>query len=144
MSKKFISGAIIAAAIAQSPALSSSGSVLTIQAAGFANPGGQAIAKLFVEGDNVRGPGRWQQFARIDRSGKATFQFSGLAARSYAIVVFHDKNSNGIIDHGMFGPSEPLGFSGGYKLSLLSGLPTFDKLKFDFKRADQVVGIQVK
>jgi uncharacterized protein (DUF2141 family) len=144
MSKKFISGAIIAAAIAQSPALSSSGTVLTIHASGFANPNGQAIAKLFVTGDNVRGPGRWQQIAHIDRSGNATFQFSGLAARSYAVVVFHDKNDNGIIDHGMFGPSEPLGFSGGYKLSMLSGLPTFDKLKFEFKGPDQVVGIQVQ
>ena len=105
---------------------------LTIQASGFAHAGGRAVAKLFVAGDNVLEAGRWQQAAAIDR-GAAVFRFEGLAGGTYAAVVFHDENGNGVIDHGLLGPSERLGFSGGFVLSLLSGRPDFERLKFDFK-----------
>ncbi len=43
---------------------------------------------------------------------------------NYAAILFHDKNSNNVIDHGMFGPSEPMGFPNDYTMSGHSGMPT--------------------
>ena len=109
-------------AVAAGPAASQGVGSLTVHAVGFSHTRGQAIAKLFLPGDDVLGPGRWQQSASI-KDGAATFRFEGLPAASYALVVFHDENGNGIIDHGLLGPSEPIGFSGGFALGVLSGFP---------------------
>lgn len=116
---------------------------LTIHATGFTHAGGLAIAKLFAPGDNVLGPGRWQASTPVE-GGSAVFRFKELPAGRYAVVVFHDENDNGIIDHGLLGPSEPLGFSGGFRLSLLSGRPDFERLKFDFKPPTQRLELQVQ
>ena len=116
---------------------------LTLKASGFAHAGGRAVAKLFIAGDGVLGAGRWQQSAAIER-GTAVFRFEDLEARTYAAVVFHDENGNGLIDHGLLGPSEPLGFSGGFVLSLLSGRPDFERLKFDFKPPSQELDVSVR
>ena len=116
---------------------------LTIHATGFTHAGGHAIAKLFAPGDNVLGPGRWQASMPVE-GGSAVFRFKELPAGRYAVVVFHDENDNGIIDHGLLGPSEPLGFSGGFRLSLLSGRPDFERLKFDFKPPTQRLELQVQ
>lgn len=106
--------------------------VFTLEASGFRHAGGQAVAKLFAPGDNVMGPGRWQVSAPIV-NGTATLHFNKLPAGRYAAVLFHDENSNGTLDHGLLGPAEPLAFSGGFSLSLFSGLPSFDKLQFEFQ-----------
>jgi len=107
---------------------------LLVRAVGFTHHRGHAIAKLFRLGQSVTGPA----FAtlRTDiRSSRALFEFRSLRPGAYALVVFHDENDNRTIDHGMFGhgiygPIEPIAFSNGYRLSLLS-LPSFDKLKFN-------------
>lgn len=116
---------------------------LTIHATGFAHARGHAVAKLFATGDNVLGTGRWQMSSSI-YGGAAMFRFEALPAGSYAVVVFHDENDNGVIDHGLLGPSEPLGFSGGFRLSLVSGRPDFERLKFDFKPPAQMLELQVR
>lgn len=116
---------------------------LTLQAGGFAHAGGRAVAKLFIAGDNVLEAGRWQQAVAIER-GTAVFRFEGLAAGSYAAVVFHDENGNGAIDHGLLGPSERLGFSGGFVPGLFSGRPDFERLKFDFRPPAQRLEVSVR
>lgn len=45
----------------------------------------------------------------IDR--KVYFTFNPCKKGTYGIRCFHDVNSNGILDKGMFGPTEPYGFS---------------------------------
>lgn len=115
---------------------------LTLHVTGFAHARGHAMAKLYAPGDNVLGSGHWQVRTPID-GNSAVFRFEGLPAGRYAAVVFHDENDNGVIDHGLLGPSEPIGFSGGFELSLLSGRPNFESLKFDFKPA-QTLELQVR
>lgn len=78
------------------------------------------------------------------KDGRAIFAFPPLPAGSYALVVFHDQNDNMKIDHGFTGPSEPLGFSGDFKISLFSGRPTFDELKFDFKGIATTLEVTVR
>ncbi len=117
--------------------------VLTIRASGFKHARGHAVAKLFAPGDNVLGPGHWQLVAAIE-GDSAVFRFPGLATGNYAAVVFHDENDNGTIDHGLLGPSEPLGFSGGFVLGLLSGRPDFERLQFDFKTPARILELKVR
>lgn len=134
----------LALAFPFSGAVAGEQSVLAIHASGFSHPEGSAVAKLFRPGDNVLGRGRWEATATI-RNGQASFQFRDLPAGTYAAVVFHDENGNGTIDHGAFGfPSEPLGFSNGFSLGVLSGLPSFDKLRFLYPSGQQSLEIAVR
>lgn len=120
------------------------GPALIVHASGFKNSAGQAVAKLFMPGDNVLKRGRWEAKAAI-KDGKAQFSFDGIADGDYAVVVFHDANGNGEIDHGLFGlPVEALGFSNGFQLGLSSGLPTFEKLRFSHQGQGQSITIQVE
>ncbi len=118
--------------------------ILRVEASGFDNGSGHAIAKLFLAGQNVRQRGQLEVTADIS-DGKATLRFAPLAPGDYAVVVFHDANDNGNIDHNLIGlPTEQLGFSNAYTLSLTSGPPTFDKLRFSHGTADQSISIKVE
>lgn len=117
---------------------------LVVQASGFKQERGHAVAKLFRPGDNVLGRGTRQATSAIT-TGRASFSFGNLPAGRYAVVVFHDENGNGTIDHNAMGlPSEPLGFSNGFALSLVSGLPRFDKLQFEHPGGKQLIEIAVR
>lgn len=135
----FGGAALTAAAPADAPLTGE----LTIHASGFANTRGHAVAKLFAPGDDVLKPGRWQ-LAKTIAGGAAVFHFPALPAGRYALVVFHDQNDNLALDHGLLGPSEPLGFSGGFVLGLLSGRPDFERLQFEFKPPAQALQVSVK
>lgn len=117
---------------------------LNVEASGFNDEFGHAIAKLFLPGENVRQRGHFEVKADI-RGGKASLTFPALPPGDYAIVVFHDANDNGIIDHNFIGiPNEKLGFSNAFKLSLTSGLPTFEKLRFTHGESAQTIAIRVE
>lgn len=117
---------------------------LAIYVVDFKHDGGHAVAKLFAPDDDVLGRGRWQRAAPI-REGRAEFRFPDLAPGAYALVLFHDENDNGEIDHNSLGlPTEPLGFSNGLRPGLLTGLPSFDKLRFERTAGAQRLEITVK
>ena len=108
--------------------------MLSVEAYGFVNARGRAVAKLFEPGDSVRGHSR-QEHVAVITNRKASFQFANLVPGRYAIVVFHDENNNNEIDHNTLRlPTEALGFSGGYAMGLFSGLPNFEKLAFSYDK----------
>lgn len=116
---------------------------LVINASGFADESGQAVANLFRAGDDVLHPPHTFVTASI-KNGKATLIFPQLPYGSYAVSVFHDKNSNNKIDHIFFTPAEPLGFSNGFEISLFAGLPSFEKLRFSFDADTKPLDIAVR
>lgn len=117
---------------------------LRIDAIGFRRPRGHAEAKLFRKGENVlREP--WKRLRALPQDGRASFAFSDLPSGEYAVVVFHDENDNGKIDHNFLGlPSEPLGFSNGFVPGLIAGMPSFEKLKFALTVGHKPLRIEVK
>jgi len=111
---------------------------LEVHAVGFRHARGHAEAKLYREGENVLGPA-WRRTRAEVHDGAAVLAFDGLPPGRYAVVVFHDENDNQTIDHNLFRlPAEPLGFSNGFALSLLSGKPTFEKLAFRLAESERI------
>lgn len=118
---------------------------LQVVVTGIKSNQGQVIANLFREGDDI--------FSRPVATKKLTIVddqllliFPNLEAGRYAVVAFQDINNNNDLDHNMLRlPAEPLGFSNGFELSLISGMPDSHKLAFSVKSAtDTVINIKVK
>jgi uncharacterized protein (DUF2141 family) len=118
---------------------------LAVSVSGFKNAQGHAIINLFREGQDVlKLRQAYRRASSAIEGGHATFSFGELPFGNYAISVFHDVNDNGELDHKMGLPAEPLAFSNGFHLSLFSGLPSFQKLKFPFSGNTGVIEIRFK
>src|SRR5687768_1413933 len=103
---------------------------LTITATNFKNTKGHAVVNLFREQDEIPKKPFMTIKASID-AGVAEMIFANLPNASYAAIVYHDENDNGKLDHKLAFPSEPMGFTNNWNLSLFSGMPTFKKLRFE-------------
>jgi len=110
---------------------------------GFENDQGQAVLNLFREQDDIPEKPFRILTAQI-KDLKAQFTVNTIAYDSYAVIVYHDLNSNNILDHNFFLPAEPMGFSNNWQLSLFSGMPTFEKLRFDFSADSTHFTIQIE
>jgi uncharacterized protein (DUF2141 family) len=119
---------------------------LTIQVGGFSNDRGQVIANLFCEGDDIMKIDKAYLQARGTIVGnRAQPVFRNLKYGKYAVTVFYDKNGNGTLDHNFLHfPAEPLGFSNNFRMGMISGLPSFEKLQFDFIPGAEMVSIQLR
>lgn len=117
---------------------------IVVHASGFRNDHGQAIADVFVQGEDILGKPHIRVKGEI-KGGEATLTFPNMKYGDYAVRVFHDENGNGMLDHNFLSiPSEPLGFSNGFSLRVFSGLPTFEKLRFSFASGAKPLEIVVK
>jgi len=104
---------------------------LTIDATNFKSDNCVAVVHLFRKQDDVpKKPFIEASHAIIN--GKSKIVFQNLVYGEYAAILFHDENSNEKLDHRFGLPNEPMGFSNNWKLSLFSGMPTFQKLRFEF------------
>ena len=116
---------------------------LTFKISGFSENSGQVIVELFRREDKV--PTKPFKLIKTGISEKsATAVAENLPFGEYAAIIVHDKNSNGIIDHQFGMPAEPLRYTNDWKLSLFSGMPTFEKLKFAFSASDCQITIRMK
>ncbi len=116
---------------------------LTFNVGNFSDNSGQAVINLYRKESIIPKNPFLQGTCKIV-NGKGTITFKDIPYREYAAILFHDKNSNKVIDHGMFGPSEPMGFPNGYKMSHSSGSPSFKKLKFTFSKEKSVYTINIQ
>lgn len=68
--------------------------------------------------------------AKIEQTGHVSISIKDLPYGTYAVALFHDVNSNGKLDQGVFGiPKEPYAFSQPLKSKWRA--PIFDDVKFD-------------
>lgn len=105
---------------------------------------GDVVAKLYREGDDLFGTPRLQ-LSRPVAGRQARIVFLALAPGRYAVVVFHDINGNGLLDHNLLRlPVGPLGFSNGFELGLTSGRPDSRKLAFALGSGDLAIDIAVR
>ena len=117
---------------------------LVVNVSGFEHQEGQAGMNLFIKQEDMFDKPYRQAFAKIE-NGKARIVLPDLPFGAYAIVVFHDENGNGKVDHNFFKfPSEPLAYPSGYAFGLTSGRPTFDKLRIRFESDLQTFSVVVE
>jgi uncharacterized protein (DUF2141 family) len=127
-----------------SAAADSKSGTLSVRVRGIENDSGQLVAKLFRRGDGVPKGKSYRLAKRRIHKRFVELQFRDVPYGTYALFVFHDENGNSTVDHNFLGiPTEPLGLSNGYEVSLLKGMPTFDDLKFAFSPKTKPVAIKV-
>ena len=74
--------------------------------------------------------------------GKATWTIDSLEFGNYVVSAFHDVNTNGDIDTGLFGiPTEDYGFSNNARGTF--GPPDFEDALFEFSRSGQKLTIEI-
>jgi uncharacterized protein (DUF2141 family) len=105
---------------------------LTIHISNFQSSEGLAVVNIFRERDEIPKKPFMSLKAPVE-NGKAEILVGELPNGNYAVIAYHDENSNGMLDHKLGFPNEPLGFSNAWELGLFSGMPTFRKLKFAHK-----------
>lgn len=119
-----------------------SSGTLTIKASNFSRDSGKAVVNLFREADDIPKKPFMQSSSDIV-NGKAVVTFQ-IPYGNYAAILFHDENSNQELDHKFGFPNEPMGFSNEWNLTLFSGMPSFNKLKFHFSDEKPAHNIKIK
>lgn len=118
---------------------------LRLQVKGAKHDRGKFVARLFRRSDQAPRGKAYREISTKPIKGKASLEFDNLAYGTYALFVFHDENGNGIPDHNFLGfPTEPMGFSGDFRLSLFSGVPDFDDLRFPFRKGAERIAVEVR
>lgn len=106
---------------------------------------GQVHCHLFRSDDGF--PMKFKKALKHAKSSvkdkKATCAFSELSAGQYAVVAFHDANSDGELDTNFIGmPKEGVGVSNNAKGRM--GPPDYDDARFDFSGASKTLSIQLR
>jgi uncharacterized protein (DUF2141 family) len=119
--------------------------VLRVQLDGFRNNNGQPRCSLFSDSDPAAFPRNGNKAFKIAdaptiRNASAEIVFSGIAPGKYALVCYHDENSNGKFDETVLGmPKEGYCFSNNIKPRFSA--PVFGQCAFDYKGGDQAISI---
>lgn len=102
---------------------------------------GQIIVNLFTkEGQTFKKPAM-QRTLKIGTDNSVTF--IGLPYGENSVLAFYDKNNNNGLDHNLGIPAEPLGRGNGWRFSLFSAEPAFEKTKFIFSENNQTITIEI-
>lgn len=117
---------------------------LSINVSGVRNDSGAVRCGLYASADGFRQPGREQSGVVARPSGgQATCVFSGLAAGTYAVAVFHAEQNETQIQYGMFGkPKQGYGFS--RNPSTTFGPPNFEAASFSYSGGNQSVPVTLQ
>lgn len=113
---------------------------ITVVVDGIDNVQGQILVGVYNSTDTYMKTSVFQKMATVT-ADECTIVFDSIPNGEYAISLFHDDNSNGKLDTGLFGiPTEKYGFSNNAKGKM--GPPTFEQTKFKLT-SDYVMYITV-
>jgi uncharacterized protein (DUF2141 family) len=119
--------------------------VLHVRVVNLRSSTGQVICTLFnspaaFPSDSSKAVG---QIAAPIKDGAAVCSFGGLAPGKYALVVFHDENSNGKFDRNWLGlPKEGYAFSNNVRP--VFSPPSFKAAAFDYAGGDQWLTVTMR
>jgi uncharacterized protein (DUF2141 family) len=130
-------------ALAQNSAPSAA--VLRVDLEGFRNNKGRAHCDLFNDSDPAAFPRKSKKLfkagdAESVSNAHAEIDFNAIPPGQYALVCYHDENSNRKFDQNAFGmPLEGYCFSNNVKPTLSA--PNFSQCAFEYKGGDQTISI---
>lgn len=117
-------------------------STLTVNTSNYNNDNGKAVLFLFRKDDKIPSS-PFKTVSTEIKNKKAVFEIPNLVFDDYAIIILHDENNNGKIDHSLGLPNEQLGYSNKWEIGFFTGMPTFSKLKFPFSATQKVQNISI-
>ncbi|QAA82040.1 DUF2141 domain-containing protein [Aequorivita sp. H23M31] len=111
---------------------SSENKELTITISNIKNIEGELVLGLYNNGDRFLEAGEaYKTISRKVESSSEVIVIKNLPLGTYAVSLYHDKNSNGKCDRNFVGiPKEPYGFSNNFKPKFSA--PKFEDCKFEF------------
>jgi uncharacterized protein (DUF2141 family) len=123
-------------------ALPAGAATLTVKVDGVTAAGGNLMVAL-CDSATYSGSGKPLHGMKIPaKAGSMTVHFDAIAPGPYAVKVMQDVNGNGKMDIGLFGPSEPYGFSNNVRAVMSA--PSFDKAKFEIHDGDNQIAITIR
>jgi uncharacterized protein (DUF2141 family) len=135
----------LTSATMMSQSVAASGNRLTVVIDGLKNTKGNVCLSLFSQAEGF--PNRadrataLQCVAAGDLADGVTFE--GLSPGNYAIAVFHDANTDGKLNTGVFGiPKEGFGFSQNPSIQMRA--PRFNEAAFALSNTPAQIQIQLK
>lgn len=120
---------------------------ITARVTGFANDQGSVKFAMFSKSRQGFFPDKAGQADYVADSvisaGTATITFHNVPEGEYAVFVYHDSNSNNILDHRWYGPPlEPFAYYRAFKVKLMP--PAFDEVAFQVTDRDRVLDISLQ
>ncbi|CAL65972.1 DUF2141 domain-containing protein [Christiangramia forsetii] len=112
---------------------------ITVSVPNISSDQGEILFALYSEDTFLK---RKPNFAgkSLVENGQASVKFENVPVGTYAIIVLHDKNSNGKMDFDTAGiPEENYGTSGN---SMIYGPPSWGDSKFDFDGSEKSIEIR--
>ena len=112
---------------------------LTVTISSVEKAEGKIMLAIYDSEDNFR---KTEKIAtsKPATSGDMVFSFSDLTAGAYAVMVFHDRNSNGKLDTNLLGiPKEPWG--GSLQGKSVFGAPGWADTQFELTDAGMSISI---
>ena len=115
---------------------------LTVKVLSIQNSKGLIEFALYKNPAVFTQSGKTHRLARLDaKTPEVKFQFTDLEVANYAIVVYHDANSNKICDKNFFGiPTEAYAFSNNMRPKLSA--PSFEECSVKLDK-DKVITIKM-
>ncbi len=119
--------------------------VVRVHLDGFRSNTGKAHCTLFNDSDPAAFPKQGKKAfkdgeAPSTSNAYAEIDFHGIPPGKYALVCYHDENSNGKFDESMLGmPEEGYCFSNNAKPTLSA--PDFNQCAFDYKGGDRPISM---
>lgn len=115
---------------------------LTIIVSNIDHIGGTLEIGLFNRGERFLESGQAYKAVSVEvKNSTESVVIKDLPMGTYAISLYHDKNSNGECDRNFFGiPKEPYAFSNNFRPKFSP--PTFDDCKFELS-ADKSLNIEL-
>lgn len=121
---------------------------LNFSVEGLEKPGGQIVLLVYSKKNSAGFPSEkgiydCKQVVAIEDYKKPVLVSCSLVDfTEFAVFVFHDANSNGVVDHNFIGiPKEQLGFSGGCKIRF--GPPKYSNCAINNAQNESVIPIQM-
>ncbi|WP_157754642.1 DUF2141 domain-containing protein [Salinivirga cyanobacteriivorans] len=114
---------------------------ITIEITGFKSHSGNCIVTLFDNSHcfSANDKGISQVKKAITKAKTCTVTFKNIPKGNYAIIAFHDENTDGALNRNLLGmPKEGVGNSNNHK-----GKPSFEKSRF-ILLANRSVKIEIK
>lgn len=124
---------------------SSTAGTLVVRTQGYSDSLGGSVVQVFGQGASIaHGPVQSRVTAPI-AGGKSLARIENLPAGKWAVMVFHDRNGNGTLDHGWNRlPQEAMGFSNGFVPTLLAGKPTWEKIAVDLAGPSDTLDLRIR